>query len=53
MKKKEQPKTRLIRVDESVAQKVEGWAKPMKQSIGGFFTIAAEEKLDKLKKDKP
>lgn len=45
MKKKEQPKTRIVRVDEATAKKVEELVKPRRQSIGGFFTLAAEEKI--------
>lgn len=44
-KKKGKEKTKLIRVDIDVADKVEKFVKPKKQSLGGFFTIAAEEKL--------
>lgn len=49
--KKKSPKTKLVRVDESTAIKVEKFARPNKQSIGGFFTLAAEEKLKKQTTD--
>lgn len=52
MVKKDKQKTRLVRVEETVAQLVEKHSRPIKQSIGGFFTLAAIEKLEKYKTNK-
>lgn len=40
----------LVRVEPETYEKVKGYIKKSKQSIGGFYTLAAEEKLQSVKK---
>lgn len=47
--KKKKEETKLVRVEAKVATAVEKYVKDTKQSIGGFFTLAASEKLEKSK----
>lgn len=44
-KQKKEEETALVRVETPTHEKVKEFVKISKQSIGGFFTIAAEEKL--------
>ena len=54
MKKKEKEtaerETRLVRIDAAMVNEVEKHVKATHQSIGGFFLLAADEKLKKEKK---
>lgn len=50
MKKKKDKKTKLVRIETSVTNVVESHVLLTKQSVGGFFALAALEKLQKEKK---
>lgn len=50
MKKKATPKTRLVRIETEVVERVEKHVAVTKQSVGGFFALGADEKL---KREKP
>ena len=45
MKKKKGDKTKLVRIETAVTSEVEQFVKTTKQSVGGFFALAAIEKL--------
>ena len=49
MKKKKDEKTKLVRIETVVTAVVEAHVKTTKQSVGGFFALAAIEKLQKEK----
>ncbi len=42
--------TELVRVEKQTFDKVKKYVTQSKQSMGGFYTLAAEEKLQKYKK---
>jgi hypothetical protein len=50
MKKKKSDKTKLVRIEVAVTSAVESHVLLTKQSVGGFFALAAIEKLQKEKK---
>lgn len=50
MKKKEDKNTGLVRVEEKVIKAVQKHIQVTKQTVGGFFALAAIEKLEKEKK---
>lgn len=50
MKKKKEDNTGLVRVEEKVIQQVKKHVEVTKQTVGGFFALAASEKLEKEKK---
>jgi hypothetical protein len=50
MKKNKDKKTKLVRIELEVANAVESHVLITKQSVGGFFALAATEKLQKEKK---
>ena len=47
MKKKKAEKTKLVRVETKAVQSVATHVKATRQSVGGFFALAALEKLEK------
>lgn len=49
-KQKKEQDTSLVRVETPTHEKVKEYVEQSKQSIGGFYTLAAEEKLQKEKK---
>lgn len=49
-KKDENTDTGLVRVEEKVIQAVKKHVEVTKQTVGGFFALAASEKLEKEKK---
>ena len=46
-KKQKKENGTLVRVETPTHKKVKDFIKTTKQSIGGFYTLAAEEKLQK------
>lgn len=49
MKKKEEKNTGLVRTEEKVIRLVKNHVKTTKQTVGGFFALAAIEKIDRDK----
>lgn len=49
-KNKKEETTDLVRVEKITLKKVRDFVIQSKQTIGGFYTLAAEEKLQKDKK---
>lgn len=49
-KNKKEAETELIRVEKPTLELVRKLVKDSRQSIGGFYTLAAIEKLEKEKK---
>ncbi len=50
MKKKAKEKTKLVRIESEAIEAVKKHVGTTRQSVGGFFALAAIEKLEKEKK---